>query len=342
MPSPKSPGPDAARPLAPAEMPVSPELPEARFMINAGRSMMVGLALGDALGWPTEFKSMRDIQSRFGELGIQEPPNPAMFTDDTQMTIAVARAVIGHARADVNVMMERMAQEFLDWGFSADNNRAPGLSCMGGVRQLAQGVSWERSGGLDSEGCGSAMRVAPIGFVYQEDPQRLRAVAIASSLPTHRHPSAIASAVGAAYLVKLALDGVEPGEMSARLMSFVGGMSTEFDTALATMNSVLGWTDEVAAMDTIGAGWVGYEAVPLALYCVIKYPDSWVDTVRRGANFAGDSDSIASIAGGIQAIRLGPDSIPSEWLSRLERRAELEELGSQLAAVRFSSGGAAS
>ena len=307
---------------------------EGRILATAGSSMMAGLALGDALGWPTEFKSMRDIRARFGELGIQEPPNPAIFTDDTQMTIAVARAVIAHPRADVAVLMERMAKEFVEWGFSEDNNRAPGLSCMGGVKQLANGVSWERSGGLEAKGCGSAMRVAPIGYVYQDDPQRLRAVSIASSLPTHRHPSAIASAVGAAYLVKLALDGVDPAEMSSRLASFVGGMSTEFDTTLATMNSVLDWKDEVAAMDTIGGGWVGFEAVPLALYCVIKNPESWVDTVRRGANFAGDSDSVASIAGGIQALRLGADSIPAAWLSRLERRAELEQLGAQLAEVK--------
>jgi ADP-ribosylglycohydrolase len=81
--------------------------------------MMVGLALGDALGWPTELKSMRDIRSRFGELGIQEPPKPAMFTDDTQMTIAVAQAVIGHSSSNVSVLMEHMAQEFVDWRFSA-------------------------------------------------------------------------------------------------------------------------------------------------------------------------------------------------------------------------------
>ena len=311
-------------------------MPKERTLVNAGRSMMTGLALGDALGWPTEFKNMRDIRSLFGERGIQEPPDPAIITDDTQMTIAVGRAIANHAHADVAVLMERMAQEFVEWGFSKDNNRAPGLSCMGGVRNLAKGIAWDSSGGLDSKGCGSAMRVAPIGFVYHDDLQRLRAVAIASSLPTHRHPSAIASAVGAAYLVKLALDRVHPLEMPARLASFVEGMSSQFDATLAKMNSVLAMEDEVSAMNIIGAGWLGYEAVPLALYCVIKYPDSWVDTVRRGANFEGDSDSIASIAGGIQALRLGPDSIPSEWLARLERREELEQLGAQLAAVKVS------
>ena len=59
-------------------------IPKERTLVNAGRSMMTGLALGDALGWPTEFKNMRDIRSLFGERGIQEPPDPAIITDDTQ------------------------------------------------------------------------------------------------------------------------------------------------------------------------------------------------------------------------------------------------------------------
>ncbi len=303
-------------------------------LATAGKTLMLGLALGDALGWPTEFKKIGDIQKKFGEAGIQEPPNPAIFTDDTQMTIAVARALIAHPHGKLDLLMPVMAREFVDWGISPENNRAPGLSCMAGIRNLIKGTDWSEAGALDAKGCGAAMRAAPIGFLYQEDPELLKKVAIASAQPTHRHPSAIAAAVAAAYLVKLALDNVDPSDMSSRLSSFVGGMSDDFDKSLKVMQSVLSWGDQVAAMDQIGQGWVGHEAVPLALYCVIKYPDSWVDTVRRGANFSGDSDSVASIAGGIQALRLGIDSIPSEWIARVEKKELLEELGMKLAASR--------
>lgn len=315
-------------------------LPEKRIpeqkqaLVEAAKAMMTGLALGDALGWPTEFRHMDQIYAEFGSSGIQQPPNPAIFTDDTQMTIAVARALIAHHDRDIPTLMTRMSEEFVEWGFSSENNRAPGTSCMQGVRQLAAGALWSDAGGLQATGCGSAMRAAPIGFVYQNSPEMLRCVAIASSLPTHRHPSAIASAVAAAYLIKLALDDVPVAELTSRTRSFIGGMSPELDAAFDTMERVLSWSDEVAAMDEIGGGWVGYEAVPLALYCVLRYPDSWVDTVRRGANFAGDSDSIASIAGGIQAIRLGRQSIPEDWLQHLERREELEALGVGLAMAR--------
>jgi len=56
--------------------------------------MMYGLALGDALGSPVEFWELKGIRERYGPEGITELPAPALFTDDTQMTLAVAEALI--------------------------------------------------------------------------------------------------------------------------------------------------------------------------------------------------------------------------------------------------------
>ena len=80
--------------------------------------------------------------------------------------------------------------------------------------------------------------------------------------------------------------------------------------SMLRVGHVLGWGDEVAALRHIGEGWIGEEAVALALYCILRYPDSYVDCVRRGANTDGDSDSIACIAGGIMGARLGLGSHP--------------------------------
>ncbi|MDP2045814.1 MAG: ADP-ribosylglycohydrolase family protein, partial [Deltaproteobacteria bacterium] len=56
--------------------------------------MMYGLALGDALGSPVEFWELKGIHERYGPDGIKELPAPALYTDDTQMTLAVAEALI--------------------------------------------------------------------------------------------------------------------------------------------------------------------------------------------------------------------------------------------------------
>lgn len=87
-------------------------------------------------------------------------------------------------------------------------------------------------------------------------------------------------------------------------------------------------------MRHIGEGWFGDEAVALALYCVIRYPGDYIGCVRRGANLTGDSDSVASIAGGISAAYLGLTAIPAAWQERVEGRDELLDLGERLASAR--------
>ena len=175
------------------------------------------------------------------------------------------------------------------------------------------------------------MRVAAIGYLYQHDEARLREVAEASGLITHGHPAAVAASIAAAYAVKLALDGVNVAEYLPRIMLFVEGISEDFDAALYRVAHAGAWTDEEAALDHIGQGWVGEEAVALALYCVIRYPDDYAACVRRAANSNGDSDSVACIAGGISGARLGLEAIPLVWRERCENRDYLRDLALRMA-----------
>jgi ADP-ribosylglycohydrolase len=298
-------------------------------------AILYGLALGDAFGAPVEFLTLPQIKTAYGTLGIQQPPNPALYTDDTQMTVALAEGLLDAGLdAPIDSQMQAVGSRFIDWLNSPDNDRAPGRTCISGVERYESGIRWDQSGLDHSKGCGSAMRIATIGYFYQHDPARLRQVALASSMITHRHPTALVAAVAAAYAIKLALDGVSVGHFIPRTMEFTDGMSGEFDAALYRVGHVGAWADEEAALQHIGQGWVAEEAVALALYCVLRYPDDYTACVRRAANTNGDSDSIACIAGGIMGARLGVDAIPSEWLSRCENRDYLETLASRMAASR--------
>jgi ADP-ribosylglycohydrolase len=73
------------------------------------------------------------------------------------------------------------------------------------------------------------MRSAPIGYLYQQHPEKLRKVAHATGICTHGHPTADAACIGSAYLVKLALDGIETKYMIPQLLKFTSGISSEFD-----------------------------------------------------------------------------------------------------------------
>jgi ADP-ribosylglycohydrolase len=305
--------------------------------LQQARALLFGLALGDALGWPVEFDSLAVIKSRYGAQGIQEPPDPAIYTDDTQMTIALAEGMLDAGlSADEDAQMAAIGARFVTWLHSPENNRAPGGTCTSGVAAYESGVDWRESGVEHSKGCGAAMRVAPIGYFYQHDPERLRQMAIASSVITHRHPTGVAAAVAAAYAVKLALDGVPVSEYMARIGAFVEGMSDELDAALSRVGHAAAWGDQEAALKHIGEGWVGEEAIALALYCVIRHPDDYVACVRRGANLTGDSDSVASIAGGISAARLGLEAVPQAWRARCENHDNLEDLAARMAQAKLS------
>ena len=295
-------------------------------------AVLFGLALGDALGFDTEFMKLPEIKSKYGAHGIQEPPNPALYTDDTQMTLAVIEGLLDAGiDADIDTQMNAVGDRFIAWLHSPENNRAPGRTCITGVERFEKSRNWRASGVAHSKGCGSAMRVAGIGCLYQHDEARLRQVAEASSLITHGHPAAVAASIAAAYTVKLALDGTRVTEFLPRVMSFVSGISDEFDAAIYRVGHAGAWTDEEAALKHIGEGWVGEEAVALALYCVIRYPDDYVACVRRAANTDGDSDSVACIAGGISGARLGLEAIPLAWRERCENREYLHDLAKRMA-----------
>ena len=299
--------------------------------LSRAKGVVYGLGIGDALGKVTEFMSLHRIKSTYGEDGITDLPEPALFTDDTQMSVAIAEALVRSGDKDLETIMQTVKDEFVKWYHSPENTRAPGRTCLTGVANMEQGTHWAESGVAGSKGCGSAMRSAPIGYLYQHDPEKLKQVAHATGICTHGHPAADAACIGAAYLVKLALDGITPESMIPDLLSFTEGISDEWDEAILKVEQCLDWEDEEQALSFLGEGWVGEEAVALALYCFLKHPDSYEKVVIRGANTNGDSDSIACIGGSISGAYLGVDAIPVDWINKIEKSQYLGDMAARLA-----------
>ena len=301
--------------------------------LKKAKGVIFGLAIGDALGARTEFMKLNQIKAKYGKDGIKDLPDSALFTDDTQMSVAIAEALVKAGDKDIGSIMEEVREEFIKWSHLPETyKKAPGNTCLQGVANMERGIHWGKSGLANSKGCGSAMRAAPIGYLYQHDPEKLREVAHATGICTHGHPAADAACIGAAYLVKLALDGISPDRMIPRLFAYTAGISAEFDQAMSKVEKCLGWGDEEKALSYLGEGWVGDEAVALALYCFQRNPDSYEKVVIRGANTNGDSDSIACIAGSISGAYLGIEAIPPDWVRKIEKSLYLEDIAQRLAA----------
>lgn len=295
---------------------------------------IVGLAVGDALGYVPEFMRRAEILEQFGPNGVTDfvaGRHPAgYFTDDTQMSIAVANALLAAGKDGIDPLMEAMAREFVEWAESPDNDRAPGNTCMRGCANLARGVHWRSAGVAGSKGCGSAMRVAPIGMYYA-DLDQVAEVARASSILTHGHDAAIAGAAAAAIGVRMALDGFGAEQIYEEIMKRCADESAEFAACFGKIPHLIDRpVEQVLSRNGLGEGWVAEEAVASAMWCFLKAPDDYRAAVLLAVNTDGDSDSLAAITGSFLGARLGIEAIPEEWAANVEKSAELHALGEAL------------
>ncbi|MFD5329391.1 ADP-ribosylglycohydrolase family protein [Streptomyces sp. NPDC127092] len=329
---------------------------------QAATGSLIGLALGDALGFPTEFNDVPQILGKFGPWRGMELPvrrGTAYITDDTQMTLAFARGIRTAMERGVLAPL-RLARpvraEYVDWYHSPENNRAPGRTCMVACRLLDGDRAWQDASQIHSKGCGANMRVAPIGLVPGlTDEQRSGAAQLQAAL-THGHPTGLAASDLTARAVHLLAQGADPAGLVGRLRSYaldnrdryherwLGDLWTRSQDPSATHFIRRGWDECLAVLERLdavqrtadpeldpceytGDGWIAEEALATALLCFLLFPDEPLTALRRAACTRGDSDSIAALTGAFAGAHLGADAWPADWVERIEHRDELLAFG---------------
>jgi ADP-ribosylglycohydrolase len=322
---------------------------------------MFGLAYGDALGAPTEFLDMKRIRRRFGDDGPSEPAgDPALVTDDTQMGIAVALALLdalGNPPFTPDLITPMWRRRFVDWLVSPDNNRAPGGTCLRACRGLKEGRPWLEATQHNSKGCGANMRVTPVGLAPGlTDEQRAGASQLQAAM-THGHPTGLAASELTAFTVWWLREGMSPAGLPAALRERANAQRTTYherwlgdlwqrpgvtapeDFIARGWDECLGVLDRLDAAlarpdrtadpcEATGAGWIAEEAFGTGLLCFLLFPDDPVSAIRRGAASSGDSDSIACLAGAFAGAHLGMDAWPAGWAARIEYADTLTKIGS--------------
>ncbi|WP_217238787.1 ADP-ribosylglycohydrolase family protein [Streptomyces sp. AC555_RSS877] len=326
---------------------------------RAATGSLIGLALGDALGYPTEFQGVASIIDRFGPWRDMSLPTPALVTDDTQMTLALGKGL--RAATDRGVlgpdMAEPVRREFIAWNRSPENNRAPGNTCLRACALLERpDLPWQDASQIGSKGCGANMRVAPVGLLPGlSDEQRAGAAQLQSAL-THGHPTALAASDLTAHAVRLLAHGAEPGELVGLLRSYaednrsryherwLGDLWTRSQDPGPGHFIARGWDECLAILDRLqealrtpspetdpclatGEGWIAEEAMATGLLSFLLFADEPVTALRRAACTAGDSDSIACLAGAFAGAYLGAEAWPTEWADRIEYQSELVTFG---------------
>jgi ADP-ribosylglycohydrolase len=318
---------------------------------------LFGLAYGDALGKPTEFMTVAEIRERYGPAGPRElSGDPALVTDDTQMTLAVGRALLAASAPTPEVLEPLFRAEFVAWASSPDNNRAPGMTCLRACGDLSRGLPWTQATVAGSKGCGANMRVAPVGLVAGYDLDTLAGAAQLQAAMTHGHPTALAASELTAYTVRVLRDGAELAAVPALLRARCHDQRTSYryewldvlwqQPGIDTPADYIarGWDECLEALDRLdlalartddgedacaitGAGWIAEEALATGLFCAIRHSDDPVSALARGAATSGDSDSIACLAGAFLGAWRGMAAWPAHWSAQIEYRDQLTTLG---------------
>ena len=305
-------------------------------------AVVLGAAIGDAMGHPTEFvTSFEAIRRRWPPDGVsgfafyweRGPARFAPYTDDTQMAEVVLRSLVEgrEARAGFDAIMTAMAEGFVRWSREPQGgHRAPGNSCLAGCRALAAGEHWSEAGGAEAGGCGSVMRCYPFGLLFADDPDEAVRWSVAHSRMTHGDPIALAACAAMARGVALAVTGTRP---VAIVRAMVDAARVEDSRTAAMIERAVREAEDGTPVEVTLSrleGWAAHEAIAAAAYVFARHPDDFEAAVLEAANTPGDSDSIATLAGALVAARTGLAGLPAAWVADLERSEELARLAVRL------------
>lgn len=290
--------------------------------------VIYGTAIGDALGWPVEF----DATVNPNNPQVFATAVPEQYTDDTQMFRAVCEGLL-RVHDDLDQAAENIAADFIDWANSPENNRSPGGSCMAGCKNLEKGVRW-REAGVNSGGCGTAMRSMAYGIFFHGDPEKAADWAAEHAVMTHNHPMAKAAAAAVAAAVANLLCALTPKTLSPRMIVglSMSDVADDWDKSTAAMvreaiNSP--GADPYDILDKY-RGWAGHEAVAASLWCFLQYPEDYEKAVLLAVNSPGDSDSLGAITGALVGACVGLSGIPERWVKQVEKSEELAALGERI------------
>ncbi len=318
------------------------------------RGSLLGGAIGDALGYQIEFKKgIKDKEvTRFNGKGI--------ISDDTQMTLFTANALIwretrGSLRGIAMMPVDAIYYGYLDWLDTQNNTqgerkitwikeipelnipRAPGNTCITALSSGIKGTIEEPIN--NSKGCGTVMRVAPLGL-YIKDENTAGKLAAESSALTHGHPLGIIPSYVLASMINLIVH--KDLDILTSLNQSIDGLLTNYnifnkeDTnyfielmkkAIKLSSSNM---NNIDAINELGEGWVAEEALAIAIYSCLKYSNSFEDAVVCAVNHDGDSDSTGAIAGNIIGAYLGEEAIPDYYKDNVELKDVILEIADDL------------
>jgi ADP-ribosylglycohydrolase len=332
-------------------------LPERASMKSRARGALYGLAIGDALGMPTQLLSRREIVARWGEqLHGFEPAPPGhpiaaglpagSVTDDTEQAVLLGRLLVsGHGTIDPRELAQALVSLERDMAARGSLDLL-GPSTKRAVAAVLAGVSPEETG-VAGDTNGAAMRIAPVGIAVPPDLPALIDHVVAASYVTHNTGLALAGAAAVAAAVSAGLDGAGIGEATAFAVDAAGiAAGRGHWVAGADVGARIGWaTGLVSGRDRaeaaelvytlVGTSLATQESVPAAFAVLAAVPDDPWQACLMAASLGGDCDTIAAMAGAVAGACHGLQAFPADAIAVIDAHGlDLAGLADDLSALR--------
>lgn len=303
------------------------------------KNVILGLAVGDALGVPVEFKSrddlkVRPIQTMKGNGTYHK--ERGTWSDDTSLTLAGLESLT--FGLDFNDVMERYKNWYVNGDYTPDGETFDiGNTTKNAITKYLHQVPPLKCGDSDemSNGNGSLMRISPfVLYLYfhnyhldEFDYRGYEIIHKASSL-THSHPRCL---LGCGIYAKVLTALLNPfsGNKAAIVQKAIDAALYSYDESMFSSGikaeistyehlvDVLNFSK--MSEETIHSTGYIVDTLEAALYCFLN-TDSYKDCVLKAVNLGYDTDTTASVAGSLAGAFYGFETIPQEWLNTLVKK----------------------
>ena len=311
-------------------------------MNNLNKDILLGTAIGDALGVPVEFEYRQELEKNpvigMREYGTHNQPK-GTWSDDSSLALCLAESLCnGYNLNDI-------ADKFIRWyydGYCTPYGRVfdIGITTARAISNLQNGCKPELAG-MDRErdnGNGSLMRILPLVpyIINMEEEDRFRIIGEVSSL-THRHPRSILACIS---LCEFAIQYIN-------LQSIEKAYQTMQQTMLQLLKKEMFIEEDIPFKRLVGLSYEEFKNIELkdirstgyvidtleaSLWCIFN-TTSYKDAVLKAVNLGDDTDTVGAITGGLAGIIYGYDTIPSKWIDTLARKDDIIGLGEKLDSI---------
>lgn len=280
----------------------------------------MGCFLGDAFGAGLE--GMNHDMAK-AHLNIIAERFPRKYTDDTDMTLALAESITQSGKVDP----EDIAEKFRLY---CDLTRGYAIGTIRAVLALRAGAAWDQVARIVFEkgsfGNGAAMRVSPVGIFYHHNMEELQKAATEQSNITHVHPLGQWGSVMQASIIGLVMlqNPKEPfrkEEVIQKLREVFCPGPFEYLKALNEIENMFIQQKRAESKEVVqqlGNGIEAHRSVPSACYIALAYSPDFREAIQAAISLGGDTDTIAAMVGAIIGAHVGEKGLPADWIDQLE------------------------